>query len=76
MGLLATSNPVLEMLKQDHSKVKKLFEDFDESKDSRMKERIIRDTLLELEVHAKLEERSSTQRFEKRSMRKTSWMRH
>ena len=57
MGILGiTLNPVLNMLKQDHAKVKQLFEEFEETKDSRAKERIIRDTLFELEVHAKLEE--------------------
>jgi hemerythrin superfamily protein len=44
------------MLKRDHAKVKQLFEEFEKAEDSRTKERIIRDTLLELEVHAKLEE--------------------
>jgi hemerythrin superfamily protein len=56
MGLFGPSNPVFDMLKQDHAKVKKLFEAFEEAKDSRTKERIIRDTLLELDVHTKLEE--------------------
>lgn len=56
MGVFGKSNPVFEMLKQDHAKVKKLFDEFEKAEDSRTKERIIRDTLLELEVHAKLEE--------------------
>lgn len=56
MGLFGPSNPVFDMLKQDHTKVKKLFEDFEKAKDSRTKQRIIRDTLLELDVHTKLEE--------------------
>jgi hemerythrin superfamily protein len=56
MGLFGSSNPVFDMLKKDHEKVQQLFEDFYEANDSRMKERIIRDTLLELEAHAKLEE--------------------
>lgn len=55
MGLF-TTNPVLDMLKQDHTKVKELFEQFKEAKDSRSRERIIQETLLELDVHAKLEE--------------------
>ena len=29
MGLFGPSNPVFAMLKQDHAKVKKLFEDFE-----------------------------------------------
>jgi hemerythrin-like domain-containing protein len=56
MGLLGNTNPVFEMLKQDHAKVKQLFQDFEQAKDSRGKQRIIQETLFELEVHAKLEE--------------------
>ena len=55
MGLF-TSNPVFEMLKKDHAKVKSLFDEFEEAKDARTKERIVKETLLELDVHAKLEE--------------------
>ena len=56
MGLFGSSNPVFEMLEQDHSKVKKLFEEFEAAEDSRTKQRIMKNTLLELEVHAELEE--------------------
>lgn len=56
MGIFGSTNPLFDMLKQDHSKVKKMFEDFEQATDSRTKERIIEDTLLELEVHAQLEE--------------------
>ena len=56
MGIFGSSNPVFEMLEQDHSKVKKLFEEFEAAKDSRTKQRILETTLSELEVHAKLEE--------------------
>ena len=56
MGIFGSSNPVFDMLKQDHSKVKNLFEEFEGAKDSRTKQRIIETALLELEVHAKLEE--------------------
>jgi hemerythrin superfamily protein len=56
MAVFGSTNPVFDMLKQDHAKVKQLFEEFEKTEDSRTKERIIRDTLLELEVHAKLEE--------------------
>ena len=76
MGLFGSSNPVFEMLKADHSKVKKLFEDFEEAKDSRTKERIIQDTLLELDVHTKLEETLIYPAIRKRSKRKKSWTRH
>ena len=56
MGLFTPSNPVFDMLKEDHEKVKALFAQFEEARDSRTKERIVRETLRELEVHAKLEE--------------------
>ena len=56
MGIFGASNPVFDMLQQDHSKVKKLFEEFEAAKDTRVKKRIIQTTLLELDVHAKLEE--------------------
>ena len=56
MGIFGSSNPVFEMLQEDHSKVKSLFEEFEGAKDSRTKQRIIHTTLLELEVHAQLEE--------------------
>ena len=56
MGIFGSSNPVFEMLEQDHSKVKSLFEEFESAKDARTKQRIMKQTLLELEVHAKLEE--------------------
>jgi hypothetical protein len=56
MAILGSTNPVFDLLKQDHANVKQLFEEFEKVEDSRTKERIIRDTLLELEVHAKLEE--------------------
>jgi hemerythrin superfamily protein len=56
MGLFTSSNPVLSMLKADHEKVNALFAEFKEAKDARTKDRIVRETLRELEVHAKLEE--------------------
>ena len=56
MGIFGSSNPVFEMLEQDHSTVKRLFEEFESAKDSRTKQRIMKETLLELEVHTKLEE--------------------
>jgi hemerythrin-like domain-containing protein len=46
----------IEMLREDHRKVKKLFEDFEQTEQDRSKERIVEDTLRELEVHATLEE--------------------
>jgi len=56
MGMFTSTNPVFEMLKADHEKVKALFAQFEEANDSRTKERIVRETLLDLEVHAKVEE--------------------
>lgn len=47
---------VLQMLRDDHEKVKSLFQEFEEAEDSRTKQRICDETLLELKVHAQLEE--------------------
>jgi hemerythrin superfamily protein len=55
MGLF-TSNPVFDMLKKDHKKVEALFDEFESADSASSKSRIIRETLHELEVHAKLEE--------------------
>jgi hemerythrin superfamily protein len=55
MGLF-TTNPVFDMLKSDHRKVEKLFEEFESAKDSRSRGRIVEETLRELSVHARLEE--------------------
>lgn len=56
MGMFTSTNPVFEMLKADHEKVKALFAQFEGAHDSRTKERIVRETLHELDIHAKLEE--------------------
>lgn len=45
----------ITMLKEDHKKVKGLFADFEKA-DGRNKQRIVNEALLELEVHAALEE--------------------
>ncbi len=55
MGLF-TSNPVFEMLRKDHAKVKDLFDRFQEENNARTKRTIVQETLRELDVHAKLEE--------------------
>lgn len=47
---------VLQMLRDDHEKVKSLFQEFEEAEDSKTKARICEETLLELKVHAQLEE--------------------
>src|SRR5215475_3251183 len=46
----------IEMLREDHRKVKKLFEEFEHAQEDQVKERIVEGTLRELEVHAALEE--------------------
>lgn len=51
-----TATAVIGMLKEDHQKVKGIFEDFEQAKDSRTKQRLVDTALMELEVHAKLEE--------------------
>ena len=55
MGIF-TSNPVFEMLKKDHAKVKEMFDQFEKATDRRTRARLVQETLLELEVHATLEE--------------------
>ncbi|MCS6288790.1 MAG: hemerythrin domain-containing protein [Nitrospira sp.] len=47
---------VFEMLKEDHDKVKRLFEDF-ESAEGRERGEIVKTAIQELEIHADLEER-------------------
>ena len=51
-----TGSAVVEMLKEDHEKVKGLFEDFKEAK-GKEKAGIAKTAIQELEVHADLEER-------------------
>ena len=51
-----TENAVVEMLKQDHEKVKGLFEEFKET-EGREKTEIANTVIQELEVHADLDER-------------------
>jgi hemerythrin superfamily protein len=46
----------LEMLREDHHKVKQLFEDFESADQSQSKEAIVKNALRELEVHAAVEE--------------------
>jgi len=46
----------LELLKQDHEKVKELFEEAEESEDQKEKSRIFSEIQAELETHARIEE--------------------
>jgi hemerythrin superfamily protein len=46
----------LELLKQDHEKVKELFEEAEESEDQKEKNRIFSEIQAELETHARIEE--------------------
>lgn len=55
-GKSALASGVIEMLKEDHAKVKGLFEEF-ESADSREQAEIAATAIIELEVHAELEEK-------------------
>ena len=50
------SNPTTALLKEDHERVKALFERFEEAKGRAAKIRIVREALAELKVHAALEE--------------------
>ena len=52
----ASASSVTDMLREDHKKVKGLFEEFEQADDAKAKHRIVETALMELEVHAKLEE--------------------
>jgi hemerythrin superfamily protein len=52
----ASASSVTDMLREDHKKVKGLFEEFEQADDATNKQRIVETALMELEVHAKLEE--------------------
>lgn len=47
---------LLDMLKEDHQKVKDLFEEFEQSEDKREKQRLAETIIMELTIHADLEE--------------------
>jgi len=53
---VASASSVSDMLREDHMKVKGLFEEFEQADDADAKQRIVETALAELEVHAKLEE--------------------
>jgi hemerythrin superfamily protein len=46
----------VKMLKMDHKKVKALFDEFEEAKDARAKRKAAEQAILELKIHAALEE--------------------
>lgn len=52
----ASASSVTDMLREDHKKVKGLFQEFEQADDATAKQRIVETALMELEVHAKLEE--------------------
>ena len=45
----------MEMLREDHRKVKQLFDEFEHAEESQAKEQIVGNTVRELEVHAALQ---------------------
>jgi hypothetical protein len=45
-----------QMIRQDHRRVKDLFRQFDQARDSRTKKRLVEKAIRELEIHTKLEE--------------------
>jgi hemerythrin-like domain-containing protein len=63
MAQAMAMDPVL-MLKEDHQKVKQLFEEFEQTNNSRSKQRIAREAIMELEIHAALEEQIFYPAFE------------
>src|SRR5688500_15841941 len=50
------SNPAVALLKEDHDRVKALFDDFESAKSRPAKRKIVREALTELKVHAAIEE--------------------
>ncbi len=51
-----TTNPAITLLKEDHDRVKALFDRFKAAKSRPAKVRIVRQALIELKVHAAIEE--------------------
>jgi hypothetical protein len=51
-----TPNPAVSLLKEDHDRVKELFERFEASRSRPAKIKIVREALVELKVHAAIEE--------------------
>ena len=53
---LFAGNPAVSLLKADHDRVKKLFDQFEKTKGRAAKKKIVREALAELKVHAAIEE--------------------
>src|SRR5947209_20514289 len=51
-----TTNPAVALLKQDHQRVKTLFDQFEKAKSRAAKKNLVRQALTELKVHAAIEE--------------------
>lgn len=51
-----TTNPAVSMLKEDHDRVKALFDQFEAAKSRPAKVKVVREALTELKVHAAIEE--------------------
>jgi len=49
-------NDAFALLKKDHDTVKELFSDFEEAETLRQKKKIVADTIMELKIHATIEE--------------------
>jgi len=54
-NLLAT-NPAVAVLKEDHQRVKDLFDQFEKAKSRAARVKIVRQALTELKIHAAIEE--------------------
>jgi hemerythrin superfamily protein len=52
----AGASLITDLLREDHKKVKGLFEEFEQAGDAKARQRIVEEALTELDVHAKLEE--------------------
>jgi hypothetical protein len=57
MPQTATGSNIIEMLKADHKKVKALFEEFEDAQDAKTQQQLVNTALMELEIHAALEEK-------------------
>jgi len=53
---VASASSVTDLLREDHAKVKGLFDQFEGAKDNKAKQRIVEMALKDLEVHSTLEE--------------------